>query len=498
MISEKVKIQLIFVGKPQWEAGWPYIGYNNELLIKSVNDHLNSKFPEILFSNSDVITTYDVNLVNEIKETIKKSDANILFTIGHYGDPGIVQAGIEFIELKKPTILANFIYQGDHTFIKILSSIKAIESTVYPISSINLEDFDKSIETLIKLINMQGKRVLLYAPDKIKMDWKRILGLFSPEQNRIRKEHPDFLEQVLSLSSDQEFEFYTDIVGKDQAHQWRRDEGKYIKNLKDIFGIEMVKGNPDEILEFYDKVNEQEAQSIATKWKEEALRVDPNDKTVLNSAKLYLALKNLLQEKDFAFFTPDCGTFLLTGKLPAYPCLAFMELTNDNIYGICESDMDSTVSYIFGLSITDRPGFVSNHTIDTLNNQITYMHCVAPNKLFGVDGPKSNYEIVYHGETHYLGASPRVKFPIGEMATTIKISVLEKKIAIRTGKIINNLVDDRGCVSKMLVATNVKKVIDNYDWETFGWHRVTFIGDWKEKFIIGAKILGLNIIEEDK
>jgi hypothetical protein len=175
-----------------------------------------------------------------------------------------------------------------------------------------------------------------------------------------------------------------------------------------------------------------------------------------------------------------------------------MELINDNKYGICESDMDSTISYIFGLTITDRPGFVSNHTIDTINNQITYMHCVAPNKLFGGDGPQSNYEIVYHGETHYLGASPRVKFPIGEITTTIKISVLEKKIAIRTGKIINNVVDDRGCVSKMLVATNIRKVMDNYDWETFGWHRVTFIGDWKEKFIIGAKLLGLDIVIEDE
>jgi len=27
---------------------------------------------------------------------------------------------------------------------------------------------------------------------------------------------------------------------------------------------------------------------------------------------------------------------------------------------------------------------------------------------------------------------------------------------------------------------------------------VTFVGDWKDKFIIGAKILGLEVVEEDK
>ena len=498
MIDKKIKIEVVFIGKPQWEAGWPHIGYNNDNLINSIKEHLDSTFTGITFSYTHLITTYDGDLVNQIKEEIKGSDAVILYTIGHYGDPGIVQAGIEIIESKKPVILANYIYQGDHTFTKIYSDIKNKGFKVVPISSNKLEDFDEPIETVINLFKMRGKKILVYAPEKIRMDWKRILGLFNPESNRIRKEHPEFLEQVLSMSSDQEFEFYTDIKGYDQAHQWRRNEEKYKGNLRDLCNIEIVKGDPDEILEYYDKVDEQEAEIIANKWNKEALKVEPSQKTILSSAKIYIALKSLLKTRNFDVFTPDCGTFLLTGKLPAYPCLAFMELINDGIYGGCESDLDSTVSNVFGLSLTGRPGFISNHTLDTINNQITYMHCVAPNKLFGQNGPKSEYEITYHGETHYLGASPCVKFPIGEMTTTIKISVLEKKIAIRKGKIIENVVDKRGCVSKMLVKSNVKSVMDNYDWETFGWHRVTFIGDWKDVFIIGAKLLGLEIIEEDE
>jgi hypothetical protein len=444
-----------------------------------------------------MITTYDSHLVMGIKQNIKSSDAAIIFTIGHYGDPGIVQAGIEFVEINKPVILANVLYQGDHTFTKVYSTLKDRDLRLFPISSSNLEDFNTPLEILIKILNIKGERVLVYAPDKIKMDWNRILELFNPERKRIRKEYPEFLNQVTNLSSEQEFEFYTDVVGKDQAHQWRRDEKKYQKNLKEIFNIEMIKDDPDEIMQYYDKVNEDDARKVTDKWNKEALKVEPDEKTIINSAKLYIAFKELLKMKKFNFFTPDCGTFLLTGKLPAYPCLAFMELIKDNIYGICESDMDSTASYIFGLTITNRPGFVSNHCLDTVNNQITYMHCVAPNRLFGTHGPQSDYEVVYHGETHYLGASPRIKFPIGEPVTTIKISILEKKIAIQIGKIIDNIVDKRGCVSKMLVESNVTDIMDNYDWETFGWHRVTFIGDWKEKFIIGAKLLGLKIIEED-
>jgi len=59
-------------------------------------------------------------------------------------------------------------------------------------------------------------------------------------------------------------------------------------------------------------------------------------------------------------------------------------------------------------------------------------------------------------------------------------------------------VDDNGCVTKVLVKGDVKKILENYDWESFGWHRVSFVGNWKNIFIKGAKLSGLEIIEEDK
>lgn len=496
MSSKNIKIPMIFISKPQWEAGWPYLGYDNDSIMKSLIDHLNEKFPNIEFTHRDLVSTYDEKLVNEIKGDVSEADGMIIFTIGHYGDPGLVKAGIEFIESGKLTILANYIYGGDHVFTKILASIKDKSFRVYPISSRNIEDFDKPIETMINLLQIKGKKILCHAADLIKMDWNRILGLVNPERKRILKEYPEFVDQVGKMSGDKEFEFYTDVVGTDQAHQWRRNEEKYRDNLKKYYDIEMMREEPNDILKYYDEINETEAKKIAEKWIKNAKIVEPSEKTVLNSARLYLAIKKLLKDKNVDFYAPDCGTFLLCGKLPAYPCMPFFELTNEKVYGICESDMDSAVSYIFGLSLSGRPGFVSNHTFDTVNNRITYMHCVAPNRLYGVEGPPADYDIVYHGETHFLGASPRVKFPIGEPVTTIKISVLEGKIEIRQGKIVGNPTDVGGCVSKMLVESNVKKILKTYDWETFGWHRVSFVGDWKEMFIIGAKLLGLEIVDQ--
>ena len=102
MNNNNINIQIIFIGKPQWEAGWPYLGYNNDELINSILNHLNEKFPQINFNRNEMITTYDDNLVSKIREKISKADGILIFTIGHYGNPGIVKAGIEFIEMGKP------------------------------------------------------------------------------------------------------------------------------------------------------------------------------------------------------------------------------------------------------------------------------------------------------------------------------------------------------------------------------------------------------------
>jgi len=93
MNNKDVKIEVVFIGKPQWEAGWPYLGFDNNKTINSIKKHLNERFNKIEFNYSEIITTYDNELVNQIKKDIEKADGIIVFTIGHYGDPGI---GISF------------------------------------------------------------------------------------------------------------------------------------------------------------------------------------------------------------------------------------------------------------------------------------------------------------------------------------------------------------------------------------------------------------------
>jgi len=52
-------------------------------------------------------------------------------------------------------------------------------------------------------------------------------------------------------------------------------------------------------------------------------------------------------------------------------------------------------------------------------------------------------------------------------------------------------------VTKVLVESDSNQALNNYDWDAFGWHRVSFLGDFQEKFRIAAILLGLDMIEEN-
>ncbi|MBN2153169.1 MAG: hypothetical protein JW839_17075 [Candidatus Lokiarchaeota archaeon] len=497
MEKKKIRIHAVFIGKPQWEAGWPYLGYDPGNIQGVIIDRLVGRFPGVEFSRSDMITTLDKGLNESIKGRIDEMDALLVFTIGHYGDPGLISSGADIVRHKRvPTILANVVYHGDHTFTKLYTSIKDEGLQVYPLSSKDISDFDGAIGLLCKILALKGEKVIVYASDTRDMDWTRISELLEPEMSRIAKTAPGFFDQV-SKMKDAKFEFYTDLDGFDQAHQWRKDEKGYAGIVEAMLGVRIQRNDPADILRAYDATSADDAKSVAALWQERALSTEPAPQTVVNSARLHLAMRRLLDEAGARFMAPDCGTLLLIGRMPAYPCLGFFEMASDGYYGICESDLDATVSYMIGWALTGgRPGFVSNHAFDLTNNQVTYLHCVAPCCPEGQGGPRAGFDIVHHGETGILGASPRVKYPVGEPLTTVKVSVFERKLALYLGKVVGNSDEKGGCVTKVVVQVkDARALLDGYDWPAFGWHRVSFVGDWCDEFRMAARLLGLQLVD---
>jgi len=61
--------------------------------------------------------------------------------------------------------------------------------------------------------------------------------------------------------------------------------------------------------------------------------------------------------------------------------------------------------------------------------RVIYIHCVAPNKVFGPGGPTNPYQIRSHAENR-KGAALRSLMPLGEPVTTIQIGQITSRVSV--------------------------------------------------------------------
>jgi L-fucose isomerase-like protein len=270
-----------------------------------------------------------------------------------------------------------------------------------------------------------------------------------------------------------------------------------INKIKEIFGTEVLQMKSEEINSYYREVDVSEAEKIKTKWIREAVKVvEPSEDEILKSAKLFLAIKKAMDDKNADAVTVDCLSLCYEHKLPAYPCLSFFQLNNDGLTGVCEADLEAAITQLLIRYLTGRPGYISDPVIDVATNQIIYAHCVATNRVYGPDGLANPYVIRSHAEDR-RGASVQSLMPLEETVTTVKVS-LDKAFAIHQGKTIANVEQDKGCRTKLAAGVEAEKILEKYHFELFKWHLVTCYGDFRKQFINLATLYGLEIFEQDK
>ena len=266
------------------------------------------------------------------------------------------------------------------------------------------------------------------------------------------------------------------------------------------FGIRFVNKTAADLMSVFDSIDDGEASALAGKWTGEAVKtVEPSHSDIIESAKIYLAIKKMIKETGADAVTIACLELSYNdvyGKSRhMYPCFSHFQMADDGELGVCEADIDSTVSSLVTLYLTGKHGFVSDPVVDTSSNEIIYAHCVACRKVFGVSSPKiCDYYIRSHAEDQ-LGASVQVIFPAGEKLTTVNISNTNNWACIHSSVSVGNAGGDAGCRSKLVASCNARALLEN--WMPM-WHRVTVFGDYRQDFINFFRLKGLDICEEDK
>lgn len=433
----KAKVKVIFPALKQGEPGWPYIDYDYKRRTGEIISKLEENIPGIEFSKA---------ILYSPEEARKMLDAEKGNYDGYLVYLTTLWTGIpEFTVLNyHPVVVADELFSGSGGFINTHSLIKREKLPVVSIASSNFEDIVDGVKLF---------------PVMKKMKNSRILAVF-----------------------DEEGFFVNSYV---------------INKIKEIFGTEVLQMKSEEMNSYYRGVAVSEAEKIKTKWIKEAAKVvEPSEDEILKSAKLFLAIRKAMDDKNADAFTVDCLSLCYEHKLPAYPCLSLFQLNNDGIPGACEADLESAITQMLIQYLTGRPGYVSDPVIDTATNQIIYAHCVATNRVYGPDGLANPYIIRSHAEDR-KGASVQSLMPLEETVTTVKVS-FDKAFAIHQGKTIANVEQDKGCRTKLAAGVEVEKILEKYNFELFKWHLVTCYGDFRKQFINLATLYGLEIFEQDK
>ena len=440
--QQKAKIGLVFSHRPSNEPTWPYEGYNYEARIDAITSLLREALPNIEFIPK---VAHNRNEAESVLEVLKNEgvDGFVAYVVG-------IWTGVPLIIAKSgvPTIIVDDLYAGSGEFLGSLAESKKQRLKVIGIASSDFKDVIKAINLFNVIRAMKETRIV------------------------------DIVDSVEGG------------VTPLKTHQ---------EKIKEVFGTEVITIDSRTLRNYYDKVDENDAVKWAEKWINEALKVvEPSRDEIIKSAKMYLALKSILTDNNAQAITVDCLGLFYGGKLPAYPCLSHFQMNNEGLTGVCEADLDSTLTQLLVRYLNGTPGYVSDPVIDTASNQIIYAHCVATNRVFGPDGLPNPYIIRSHSEDR-KGASIQSIMPLGKVVTTIKVNTLEKAIAIHQGKAVANVEEEKACRTKLAVETDAKRVLENWNKKfNFGWHRVSFYGDLREEVIELSELLGLEVFEEDR
>jgi L-fucose isomerase-like protein len=188
---------------------------------------------------------------------------------------------------------------------------------------------------------------------------------------------------------------------------------------------------------------------------------------------LALAFEKLVADADATAITVDCYGSMYR-QLPAFPCIGFTRLNDMGLAGICESDLASAMTFILLQSLSGRPGFISDPTVDESTKSIILAHCLGSTKMDGPAGKACPYKLRSIMERQE-GAVVQCFMRRGQKVTQAELNGADKLLYF-TGDIIDAPDVDRGCRTKINVRVDGDIEILWNNW-THGLHRVTCYGN---------------------
>jgi len=255
------------------------------------------------------------------------------------------------------------------------------------------------------------------------------------------------------------------------------------------FGVRFSAVELRELVTLLQTIDSKKADNLVEIWEKEAREVvEPQQTELRETARMYSALKMLLEREKANAFGINCLEIMKTLKvLP--PCYALTRLRDEGIHAACEGDIVSLLTMMLLGYISDAPTFMGNIVAATpTNSTISISHDVTPTKMAGFDAAAKPYILRnYHWSS---GVTAHVELDIGQEVTIARFSRELDKICITSGKLVECR-DTTACRTTISINVNdVRELVQR----TFGNHQAVVYGNQIKLTSKLCHILGIQTV----
>lgn len=202
--------------------------------------------------------------------------------------------------------------------------------------------------------------------------------------------------------------------------------------IKDRIGPRIVQVDLSELVKEVEKIPSSEARKISEEFLSNVLKmVEPTEMDIVQAAKIYLGLKNLVKKHNLDVFSIRCFDIIPT--LDNTGCLAVSKMIDEGVIAGCEGDVDTTLTMLVLNYLTNEPVWMANTcSIDRAKNTLTFAHCTIATKLLE---DASKVTLRSHFESG-KGVSIQGALKPGQKVTIARLGGLKMdKMVIATGNI---------------------------------------------------------------
>jgi len=269
------------------------------------------------------------------------------------------------------------------------------------------------------------------------------------------------------------------------------------EQIKQRLGAELISVSNDRVQEMMKAIDPKAAEAEAEDyWISQARAiVEPKRPEIIESARLYLAIKELMiQERAQAVTSSHC-----MGNPRG--CLTFSKLNDLGLVGACEGDMDSTLTMLMFAYAFRVPGFITDPVIDKAKNAMVHFHCTSATKMDGPTGKRLPFTIRTQTDSKG-GVALQVENRVGQPVTCAKLVNLDTML-YTPGKILETSTSPLACRTQFAQSVpDARQLFLNWGENVIQGgvmtllHRVVFYGDHGQAIRDLGDLMGLKVIEE--